>query len=247
VTGRFAGRRALVTGGASGIGLATARLLAAGGAGVALVDRDAGGVQEAARQTGGVPVVAELTGDEGAAGAVAAAADALGGEPDLLVHAAGIYRIAPLADLDGPAWDATQAINLRAALLLGREVARRLGDRAGAFVLVSSMAARLADRAEPAAHYAASKAGVLALARQMAVEWGPAIRVNTVSPGVIETPMLRLADDPGTARDYLDTRVPLARLGQASEVAEVLAFLLSDAASYVTGADVAVDGGATVT
>jgi 3-oxoacyl-[acyl-carrier protein] reductase len=110
----------------------------------------------------------------------------------------------------------------------------------------ASTAALVADAAEPSAHYNSSKAGVLALTRQMAVEWAPhGIRANAVCPGVIDTPMLRLMDDPATGRAYLDSGVPLHRLGTADEVAAVAVFLASSDASYLTGTAVTVDGGST--
>jgi 3-oxoacyl-[acyl-carrier protein] reductase len=224
--------RALVTGGASGIGRATARLLRERGAAVVTLDR-----------AGECDVHADVTDPAAVDAAVAAAQERLGGPADRLVNAAGVYRIAALRRLDAADWDAVLAVNLRGAFLVARAFAAR--TETGAIVNVASIAADRGDASEPAAHYAASKAGLVGLTRQMAVEWAPGIRVNAVSPGVIETPMLRMMDDPDAGAAYLRERVPLQRLGAADEVARVIAFLLSDDAAYVTGAAVPVDGGVT--
>jgi NAD(P)-dependent dehydrogenase (short-subunit alcohol dehydrogenase family) len=238
MTPSFAGRRALVTGGLSGIGAATAQLLRAAGADVAVLDRDKG-----------ADVVSDVRDAAAVDAAVAAAAELLGGPPDVLVASAGIYRIAPLLEIDTDEWDEVLDINLRGVFLTGRAVARSLvaAGAPGSIVNLASTAALVGDAAEPTAHYNASKAGVVALTRQMAVELAPlGIRVNCVCPGVIATPMLRLMDDPEAGERYLRDGVPLGRLGTADEVARVIAFLASDDAAYVTGAAVPIDGGSTL-
>lgn len=243
----MAGRRALVTGGASGIGLATTRRLQAEGADVVVVDRRPLGA-ELARDLGCPYLTADISRPDEAAAVAGQAAALLGGPADVLLNAAGIYRIRTLLELTVAEWDETLAVNLRGTFLVSRAFAAALIDAGlpGAIVNISSTAALVADSAEPTAHYNASKAGVLALTRQMAVEWAPhGIRVNAVCPGVIDTPMLRLMDDPVTGQAYLDSGVPLRRLGTAAEVAAVIVFLASDDASYLTAVAIPVDGGST--
>jgi 3-oxoacyl-[acyl-carrier protein] reductase len=244
---RLAGRRALVTGGASGIGRATAEILAEEGARVCLLDREPG-VSEIAVSMSAASVVADVRRPEAVDSAAAGVESTLDGVVDLLVNAAGIYRIRSSLELDPGEWDEVLEVNLRGSWLVARAVGRRLVETgtAGTIVNLASTAALVADTGEPSAHYNASKAGVIALTKQLAVELAPIVRVNAVCPGVIDTPMLRLMDDPNAGRRYLQEMVPLRRLGTPREVGEVITFLSSDAAGYVTGAAVPIDGGSTV-
>jgi meso-butanediol dehydrogenase/(S,S)-butanediol dehydrogenase/diacetyl reductase len=218
------GRRALVTGGASGIGAATAALLRGRGAQVVTADLRGG------------DITVDVRDGHSVSQAVLAAADRLGGPPDVVVTAAGIYRIAPAVAITAAEWDEVHEVNLRGTFLTAREAARAMtaAGTGGAIVTIASTAALEPDAGEPTAHYNASKAGVVAPHR---------IRVNTVCPGVIDTPMLRLMDDPEAGEQFLREDVPLQRLGAPGEVAEAICFLASDAAAYITGVALPVDGG----
>ena len=245
-TARFSGRRALVTGAASGIGRACVRRLVAEGARVVGLDIDADGALAAHDDLppGSVHVEqVDVRSTASVESAIAAATAWLGEPADICISAAGIYRIRPLVELTDDDWDEMLDVNLRGTARVVTAFARTLGDGSGSAVLIGSTAALIADAGEPTGPYNASKAGILALTRQMAAEWAPWIRVNAVCPGVIDTPMLRLMDDPETADDFLSTFVPLRRLGQPEEVAAAITFLASDDASYITGAALPVDGG----
>ncbi|HWJ72273.1 MAG TPA: SDR family oxidoreductase [Kaistia sp.] len=244
--GRFAGRRAIVTGAAGGIGAAIVRRLVSEGAMVAAIDRSA-----AASDGSQVhPVVADLSTVEGARTAVDEAVAALGGAADIVVSAAGVYVLAAAAAVDEADWNANQDINLRAPFFVAQAaVAARAADPAAkgrpmAIVNISSTGAYRSGTGDAALSYSASKAGLVALTRSMAAEWaGQGIRANVVTPGVIDTSMVRIMDDPESGTAWLKARVPMGRLGRPNEIASVVCFLASDDASYVTGSELVADGG----
>ncbi len=228
----FSGKRAVVTGGAHGIGRETVRALVAGGAEVAVLDREApedGGV-------GFFPV--DVTDGE----AVAAALRAFGA-PDIVVANAGTGPAADLTATTREQWDRTLAVNLTGVFHTVQAAARAMIPLGrGAIVLTASTNAY--DGEASLIAYNASKAGLLGILHTAANELGPhGIRVNAVCPGLIRTRMSqRQFDDPGYLRPYFQ-HIPLGRGGEPAEVAAAIAFLASDQASYITGAALPVDGG----
>jgi NAD(P)-dependent dehydrogenase (short-subunit alcohol dehydrogenase family) len=240
----LAGRAIVVTGAAQGIGEACARTLAADGARVSLWDVDDARGRALAAELGAHYAHCDVASKADVDAALADMLAALG-RVDGLVSNAGIFRAAPFLDIAEADWDAVLAVNLKGAFLVGQAVARRMvaqGD-GGAIVHMSSVNARLAIPS--IASYNASKGGIDQLTRVMALALAEhRIRVNGVAPGTIATELAaRAVLTSEEAKARIMSRTPMRRLGEPAEVASVVAFLLSDAASYVTGETVLADGG----
>jgi 3-oxoacyl-[acyl-carrier protein] reductase len=245
----LSGRVAIVTGGGTGIGAATARLLAQHGADVVVasrtvdeLERTAAAIQAAtARRCLAVPT--DVKDEEQVARMVARTLDELG-RVDILVNNAGGTRMGPLLGLGPKAWDASFDLNVRAAYLCTREVGRHLvAQRSGAIANVSSAAGLRGVKG--GAHYASAKAGLQMFTTVTAAEWGRyGIRVNCVAVGLVASERAveawRVA---GLDAAAATASVPLGRPGTPDEVASAILFLVSDAASYVSGQTLGVDGG----
>ncbi len=239
----LAGKRALVTGASSGLGLHFAKLLAAQGASVTLAARRIVALEEACATIGNAggkasAVELDVTDPKSVEKAVA-----IPGRLDIVVNNAGISIAEPALETEAEDWDKVVDTNLKGTFLVSRAAARRMvaEKRGGAIVNIASITGlRVAGAI---ASYAASKAGVIQLTKALALEWARyGIRVNALCPGYIETDINRefFATEAGKA---LIKRIPQRRLGRESDLDGALLLLASDAGTYITGASLAVDGG----
>ncbi|MFE4677682.1 SDR family NAD(P)-dependent oxidoreductase [Streptomyces sp. NPDC056723] len=242
----FAGRTALVTGSASGIGLATARRLGRGGANVVIADYNADGAEKAAAELKAESITAaavavDVTKPESVEAAVKFSVDTFG-SLELAVNNAGIGgESAPTGEYDIDVWNRVVRTNLDGVFYSMRHElpAIEASGKGGAIVNVASILGSVGFAGSPA--YVAAKHGVVGLTKTAATEYAAkGIRVNAVGPGFIDTPLLRQMDQ--DSYDALTALHPAGRLGHAEEVAELIAFLLSDRASFVHGSYHLVDG-----
>ena len=236
---------AIVWGGAAGIGEATSRLLAQRGARVVIVGRnpEPGDILAAELSNAGlqaVSVAGDVMNEASIEDVVNAATEAFG-VPTLTANIIGTAGFCDLLEMETQMWDDQLALNLRPMFLIGRTMARRMRDagKGGSLAFTGSIGGE--QGAARHAAYGAAKAGMVALAKSMAVEWGSfGIRVNLVSPGPIATP--RITPSP-EMNALFERKLPAGRFGTPDEIAQTLAFVLSDAAAFINGQNIIADGG----
>jgi 2-keto-3-deoxy-L-fuconate dehydrogenase len=237
---------AIVTGAASGIGAASARLFAAEGAKVALVDQDADGLAKTASGLDAIAIVADVSNNAQAEAGVAEVMRKWG-RIDVLLTAAGISMGGTVDKIDEAMWDRTYAVNVKGTFLwVHHAIKPMIAAASGAIVTVGSQLAQSSLGTNAA--YISSKGAIASFTKTIAVDHArQGIRVNALMPGVIDTPMparsLKRQADPEAARAFWKERHPMGRIGQPEEVAKAALFLASDDASFVTGHLLFVDGG----
>ncbi|HVZ00707.1 MAG TPA: glucose 1-dehydrogenase [Dongiaceae bacterium] len=245
----LSGRRALITGSTRGIGFALAGGLGHAGASIVLNGRDAATLDAAAAtlQAAGVAATGKAF-DAADRAAVVAAVDAIEAEQgpvDILVNNAGMQHRTPLEDFPEEAWHRLMRTNLDSAFFVGQAVARHMiGRKRGAIINIGSVQSELGRPG--IAPYAASKGGLKMLTKGMAIDWGRhGIRVNGLNPGYFKTELNAALVKDAAFSDWLTRRTPLGRWGEVEELVGAAVFLASDAASFVTGHMLFVDGGVT--
>ncbi|HEX3088390.1 MAG TPA: SDR family NAD(P)-dependent oxidoreductase [Ilumatobacteraceae bacterium] len=239
--GRLAGRRALITGAARGIGAEIAASFRREGAELALVDLDVERLATTAADVGGKVYGVDLADADATVAVVEQAIVDMDGI-EILVNNAGILKMAPLMEIDPADWDHTFAVNVRAMLVTIQVAAKTMiANGRGTIINMASMGGKVGGPNQ--AHYAASKAAVISLTQVAAKELGPSgIRVNCICPGYVLTEMGAATRTPEMIREW-SSKSPLGRLAEASDVANMAVFLASDEASYCTGQAMNVTGG----
>ena len=245
MNGRLEGKRCLVTGGGSGVGRAVARRYADEGALVVVSGRTSERLDETAA---GIESITTCPGDVGSEGDVQRMVDAVlerHGGLDVVFHAAGVLRRhEKLEETDLATWEQDVAINLTGAYLVSRLSIPHLREARGTLILVGSQLAHISSRGYPT--YSATKHGVLGLVRSLALDLGPdGVRVNALSPGVIETDMAYIGRDFAAMRDQVAETIPLRRVGVPEDMAGPAVFLASEDSAWMTGQSLIVDGGFT--
>ena len=236
------GHRAIVTGGGAGIGAATCRHLAARGASVAVLDRDGGHATAIAEEVGGTAITVDVGDPTATTAAVQAAAEAMGGLTDVIANA-GFGLNKPLHTYTDAEWGLVVGVNLGGTFHTMRAaIPILLAAGGGNIVTISTLNAQRPLQGE--APYSAAKAGVVNLTQTAALEYAPTIRANCVSPGMIATALTQIITDDADFTAVAEQGTPLGRIGSPDDVAGVIGFLCSDAAAYMTGQNLVVDGGA---
>jgi D-threitol dehydrogenase (NAD+) len=241
----LAGKVAVVTGGASGIGAAIVDAYAAKGATVVVLDLAVDPAQrKVSNGSAAAAIGCDVTSEQSVADAISMVT-AQFGRVDVLVNSAGIGLMGPAEELTVDSWDLTMAVNLRGAFLVSQRVGRiMLAQGSGTVISLASQAATVALPGHLA--YCASKAGLVGLTKVLALEWaGRGVTANTISPTVVMTPLAKeVWDNP--EGEALKAQIPAGRFALPEEIAAVAVFLASDAAKMINGADLLVDGGYTI-
>lgn len=243
---RLAGRKIIITGGASGIGRATARLFRQEGASVAILDRSDNAAKAVADEIGAVAFGCDVSDPASVSAAVTAAAAAMGGL-DGVVNAAGILAETGIADTTPEVFARTLAVNLTGTFLVIQAAAPLIQASGKGTIVNIASGVGLMPTGPGSVAYVASKGGVVAMTKSVAMELAPAIRVNSVCPGAVETAMTSsyIRTPAGEPNPTIANRYALGRHGQPEELAAAILFLTSDESSFMTGIALPVDGGRT--